>query len=287
MPDTTVMKDSQVGDAWIAEACRLNPVQPVLAEDGTPTGNWLTGPVRLNFCDSLMVAKPQMKSDPNSALKHSTAVLFTPYTNMQAFWDEYYRIAAAEFSEFWNPAMNQYVGIDNPITDQGFKAHKYSGYTPGLWTTNMSSNFKPPIVDARGNPIVDPAKVYAGVWAILSFNTYASGKKFPKKGPRFGLQSVMLIGDDKPLTGGAVDPRTQFGAVKVTAPVAVAAQNFGRPGAPPTGAPGTPPAAASYYPANGIPASTHLAVPPRPAGAPFQPPTHPPAEDDFDISQFT
>lgn len=281
MPDTTVMKDSQVGDAWIAEACRQNPVQQVLNADGTPTGNWLTGPVRLNFCDSLFELKPQMKNDPNSALKASLMCMFTPYTNMQPFYDEYYRVAQTEFAEYWNPAMQQYVGIDNPITDQGFKAHKYMGFTPGLMCTTMSSFYLPPVVDIRGNPIIDQKKVYPGVWAIVAFNTYASGKKFPKKGPRFGLQTVMIIGDDKSLMGGGADPRTQFKAVTVTAPVAIAPGGFGKPNQPP----GVPPAGQAYYPPTGLPAAPHMPMLPRPPGAPPAPPVG--APDDEDISQFT
>lgn len=285
--DTTVMKDSIVGDAWIKAACEANPVQQVLdPATGLPNGNWLTGPVRLVFCDSLFEAKPQMRSDPNSAKKHSTGALFTPYTNMQPFWDEYYRVCASDFAEFWNPHLNppQYAGIDNPIADQGYKAGKYSGYTPGLWSTTMSSNYKPPIVDPRMNPIVDEKKVYAGVWAIIAFNTYASGKKFPRKGPRFGLQSIVIIGDDKVLSGGAPDAKAQFGAIKVSAPVAVSPAAFGQPPAGGPGAPGMAPPAAAYYPAGGIPASNHMPAPRPPGAAPGAPPSGVP--DDEDLSQF-
>lgn len=276
MPDTTVMKNSKVGDEWIKQACAANPVQRIYDAAGQDTGMLLTGPVRLSWCDSIFTAKPQMQNNPDSKLKHSTGILFTPYTDMQLFWDEYYRIAAADFPEFWNPDMNQYVGIDSPFSDQGLKSHKYDGYTAGLWTTTVSSDFKPPVTDTRGNPIVDPARVYPGVWAIVAVSSYASGKKFPKKGPRFGLQGIVIIGDDVQLGGGAPDPKLLFGKVAVQAPTAVPSSAFSaapRPNGPP-GAPQLSPA---------VPASAHL---PPTALAP-RPPAAPPAgsgEDDY--SQF-
>lgn len=275
MPDTTIMKDSQVGDAWIRECCAANPVQRVLDAAGQPTPNILTGPVRLVFCDALFVAKPQMRSDPSSKNKFSTGVLFTPFTDLSLFWEEYYRVCASDFVKEWNAAMQQYQ-VDNPISDQGLKAGKYGGFTPGLMTTTLTSDYKPPIVDVRHNPITDEKKVYPGAWAIVSCNSYASGKGFPKKGPRFGLQTIMLIGDDKPLAGGAPDPRAQFAQVQVKPPVAIAPGAFGVPPAH-----GAAPGTGAFYPPQGGMQPPHgMNAPPRPPGPP------PMGTGDDDLSQF-
>jgi hypothetical protein len=268
---TTCMRSSIVGDAWIQEMCRLNPVQRVMGENGQPNGNILTGPVRLSFCDSLFTAQRAMKSDANSRVVHATSMLFPPFTDFAIFWEEFYRIAAADFASHYDAPSGQYYGLDNPIFDQGTKL-KYDGYTPGLMALNTSSQFKPPVVDMRGNP-TDPSKVYPGVWAIVALNAYASGKQAPRKGPRFGLQSVMIIGDDKPISGGgAVDPKAQFANVSVRPPTTVAPAAFGQavqtppqgqgvaafypPGAPPTGPviPGRPPMPV----APGVPADDDL-----------------------------
>lgn len=276
MPDTTIMRDSQLGDVWIRECCDANPVQRVLDAARQPTPNILTGPVRLVFCDALFEAKPQMRSDPNSKKKFGTGVLFTPFSDLALFWEEYYKVCASDFAKEWNAHTQQYQ-VDNPISDQGLKAGKYGGFTPGLMTTTLTSDYKPPIVDIRGNPITDDKKVYPGVWAIVSCNSYASGKGFPKKGPRFGLQTIMLIADDKPLSGGAPDPRTQFARVQVKPPIAVAPGAFGAP--PPSGPPGA--VQQIYPPAGGMQPPLGNNAPPRPAGPP---PLG--AGDDEDLSQF-
>lgn len=206
---TTVMKNSQVGDQWIQDMSRLNPVQRVVDDKGSVTDSILSGPVRLAFTDSLFTAKPQMKKDPTSKLKHSVTMLFTPYTVFDLYWEDYYKVAASDFASHYNPEARQYYGLDNPIYDQGTKM-KYPGFTPGLMAMNVSSNFKPHIVDPQGNLIVDERRVYPGVWAIVATNRYASGKQAPRKGPRFGLQTIMIIGDDAVLASGAPDPKMQF-----------------------------------------------------------------------------
>lgn len=284
MRDTTIMADSKVGDDWIREACAANPVQFVMGENGQPNGNLLTGPVRLVFPE-LLKAVPKMKTDPNSKLGFSTGVLFTPFTDMTLFWQEYYRIAATEFPAHF--VGGQYVGLDNPFYDQGTKIPKgYKGYTSGLWACNMSSQFPPGVIDTRGNPITDEKRIYPGVWAIISCNAYASGKTQPKKGPRFGLVSVVLIGDDTPLGAGAPDPRSQFKSVQVKPPVGVPAA-FGQATAP--GVPGMPGAAAisHFMPtsAPGGPPQARPGLPPNTMMAPMGPPPAPGTGDE-DLSQF-
>lgn len=276
MAQTTVMKDSIVGDQWIAEMCKLNPVQRVLnAETNQPTGSILTGPVRLAFCDSVFEAKPQMRSDPNSKLKHSLIALFTPYSDLSIFWEEYYKVCASDFANHYNASTGQYHGLDNPLKDQAEKA-QFGGFTPGCMYTTLTSNYKPAVVDIRMNPITDPSKVYAGVWAIVACNAYASGKNTPRKGPRFGLQTIMVIGDDQPLTGGAPDPRTLFKSANVKPPVGAPSAAFAASGAvqtPPQGAPVVGQQAVSaYYPG---------AAPAAPAYAPPAAPVSPSGDDDL------
>lgn len=288
---TTVMKNSRVGDTWIQEMCKLNPVQRVLDEKtGLPNGSILTGPVRLAFTDAVMEAKPAMRSDPTSKLKHSVTLMFPPYTDFGIFWEEYYKIAAQEFAAYYNAAASQYYGIDNPFFDGGTKANKYEGFTPGCLCLNTASKFRPPVVDPRNNPVIDPNKLYPGVWAIAALNSYASGKTQPKKGPRFGLQTLMLVGDDTNIGGGAApDPRTQFKGVNVKPPTVAPGQAFAQgvpPGAVPGGyAPGAP-SVGAYYPPGGhaSPMMPGIApggyVPPMPLSRP------PLGDGNEDMSQF-
>lgn len=258
---TTIMRDSMVGDEWIARCCQAVPVQRVIDQKtGNPTNDILTGPVRLAFVDSLFELQAPSAQVPNP--KHGAAVLFTPYTDFTLFYDEYHRICAREFPEHYDAASGQYYGLHSPFRDQGEKL-KFGGFTPGLTFMSCTSKFKPPIVDQNYNPIVDKKRVYAGVWAILGLNCYAF-KDPRKKGVGFGLQSVMLIGDDSNLGSKGPDVRQQFGGVAgAIAPPAIA-PGSGQ-GMPMGGAPGQPPANLAPPPGG-----TH-AAPPRPAGPPGAP----------------
>lgn len=268
---TTIMRDSVVGDDWIRQMVSLNPVQRVLdAATGQPNGNILTGPVRLAFCDSLLEAKPQMRSDPTSKLAHSAMLLFPPITDMSIFVEEYYNVGHRDFPTFYNREQNRFFGLDEAYTDQAAKSGKYAGFTPGSMCMTVSSKFKPAIVDAQGNPIIDPNRVYAGVWAIVAVSAYASGKNAPRKGPRFGLQQIMLVGDDTKLSGGAPDPSKTFAQAKVAAPAAVPGSAFGQNGAgappPPPPPPGMGGHTGAYYGSTG-----HAPPPPPPPAGNYVP----------------
>jgi hypothetical protein len=222
---TTAMRDSIVGDQWIYEMCQLNPPGKVMV-NGQWNGNITTGPVRLAFVDSVFEKQPSMKNDPKSRLVHSINCLFPPWADLTVFREEWNRIAAAEWGNLWNGVT--FVGLDDPIRNQGEKAHQYSGFTPNCYFINPSSEYAPLVTDIRGNPVVDRTKVYAGVWAIVAVNSYASGKGSPRKGPRFGLQAIMIIADDTNLAkGAAVTHKDVFSGVNVKPPANAIPAGFG------------------------------------------------------------
>lgn len=213
---TTIMRDSVVGDNWIQQTAAAVPVQRVLGADGLPTGDILTGPVRLGYNDLFELPK---QKEGESAPKYGAKLLFTPFVDWTIFYEEYYKMCASSWPEFYDAASGQYYGLHSPFHKQQDKA-KNAGYTPGLVFMNSTSKFKPPVVDVRHNPIVDKNRVYQGVWAICAVKPYAFGdKKDPKqkKGIGFGLQSVMIIGDDTRLAKGgqAPDTKAQFGGVNI------------------------------------------------------------------------
>lgn len=275
---TTCMKDSIVGDNWIYEMTQANPAAHVLNDNGQPTGNILSGPVRLMFSD-LLVAKPGNKKKPegpDNPLKFQTTVLFNPWTDFTVMNEKLWEIARTEFAQFVaagnDPVTGWPYGINPPFLDQGAKAAQYQGYTPGLKYSALTSNFKPPVVDIRMNPIMDEARIYPGVWAILSMNAYASGKTAQKKGPRLGIQSVMIIADDTNCGGGgAANPNEQFRGANVKPPTVTPAAAFGQPAAPPAAPPANPYA---------------TATPPAPSAPPVPPAAPPAAPGGFDLSQF-
>lgn len=263
---TTIMRDSIVGDAWINQAVAACPIQRIYDAAGNPTDNFLTGPVRLTFVDAWKL--PAKKQGQTSDPKYGTDILFPPGVNFSPLYEEYYRIVGREFAEYYDAATQQYHGLYSPFRGQAEKL-KHGGYTPGLTFMSPKTQFKPPVVDARMNPIVDESKCYAGVWAICAINAYPFGKNppQPKKGATFGLQSIMIIGDDTNLARGKqADPSATFKGVNVTAPVTRPDFSQGIP------------LAAAPAPAAGIPGYTApgggVQRPGLPAGAPSVPQQH-------------
>jgi len=285
MNGSTVMTNSVVGDQWIRDTCANNPTTIMPGE-----GRYIwTGPVRLAFCDTLFEPKaPQ--GQPNATPKYSVCALYTPFTDMSVFYAEYYRICGEMFADHYNPNMSPpgYVGLENPFHDAALKSHKFEGFTPGSFYVNHTSKFKPSIVDSSPakNPITNKELVYPGVWAILVVNAYGYGKSppQPKKGVSFGLQAVMIIGNDQNLSGGGIDAREAFKHANVKPPAINPASMTGLipPPPAPTGAPGRPVGMVPGYqaPGGGF-------APPPPPNPLYQGMAHTTvAADPFDISSL-
>lgn len=231
------MMNSVVGDKWVREVCQNNPTVMLPGEGRLIS----SGPVRLAFPDSLFEPKAPT-NNPTAAPKYSVTALYTPFTDLSVYYAEYYRICGEMFPDFYNSHLQSYSGLENPFHDCAAKAHKFEGFTPGCFYINHTSKFKPSIVDASParNAITDRAKVYPGAWAILVVNAYGYGKSppQPKKGVSFGLQAVMIIGDDQNLAGGGIDPREAFKNANVRPPTINPAALAGIAPPPPPGAPG-------------------------------------------------
>lgn len=217
---STLVRDSIVGDDWIRQTAAAVPIQRVIDAAGQFTGDILTGPVRLAFTDTLF-ALPKDAADDT---KYGAALLFTPMADPRILYEEYYACCGREFPQYYDQQSQQYHGLHSPFHDQAEKS-RFGGFTPGAFYFNSSSQYKPPICDTRFNPIVDPNKVYPGVWAVCTVRPFAYGKvnrtdgKPTKRGVGFGLQSVMIIADDTRFGGGAPDPRDHFKGVNISAPI--------------------------------------------------------------------
>lgn len=290
---STLVKDSIVGDQWIQQAMAACPIQKRLDQNGLWNGDILTGPVRLVWVDLFELPAPKK---PGDIPKFGAQLLFPSGADTTVFRQEHHNMCCKEFPEYWVEQSQAFMGLASPFRDQAEKMNVAKGYTPGALFLSTSSKFKPSVVDKMCNPIVDRSKVYAGVWAICSVNVYSYGKNppQPKKGVKFGLQSVMIIGDDTPLSGGGVDPREAFKGVNVSAPMVrpnLAAMPAGMtvqgpapgiPGYTATGGVYTPPASLppSIPQQHWTPPSPPMGNVPAP-GAGFGPAIVSPSEDDL------
>lgn len=273
---TTIVRDSLVGDEWIQQTAAAVPVQRVVdPTTGQPTGDILTGPVRLGWNDLFTLPKPMANKQGGSSSepKYGTKILFTPLADLTILQEVYMEECQKHWMDHFDAGTNQFLGLHSPFRDQAekVKAGSSNGYTPGCVFLTSTSKYKPSITDARRNPIVDTSRVYAGVWAICAVRPYAYGRNFPKFGIGFGIQSVMIIGDDKQLGGGqAADPNKMFGGINVTAPIVrpdMAAQMGGQAAA---GVPGYMPPAVpqGQQAAAPVAQTTWTGVPPGGGAAP-------------------
>ena len=275
---TTIMRNSQVGDEWIRTISAANPAAVLPKAKPTDPRLIQTGPCRLAFPNLWEPKVPNNSDNANPKPKYSVTGLYTPYTDKNVFYGEWYARAAETFQDHFNPQTQQYYGLDNPFHDGADKAMKFEGYTSGLMYMNHSSDYKPTLVtsqpDGKGGyvPVTRPEQIYPGVWAILVLNTYVYGKSppRPKKGVGFGLSAVMIIGDDTNLSGGAIDSGKAFAGVKVAPPSINVGALAGIVPPPPPGAP----SAGGGMPPLGVTPGYQFA-PPVGASSPFVPPPPP------------
>jgi hypothetical protein len=235
------MRNSNRSAEWVAKLVADNPIRKIMnAQTGAWDGNILTCPVRLNFFDnSLHTARENKRDDGSVSSGFEAIALFPPCATEQVntvLWPLVYEQERTSFPA--NVGQDgKTFGLKSPFRMQDEKQN-YSGYTPGGIFISCKTQYKPPVVDTANNPIVDPARAYAGVWAMLSVNLFAYGIRpaRPIKGVNFGLQAVMILADDLPFGGAGVDPKTQFAGVKIDAsysPAAAFGQAKAAPPAPP------------------------------------------------------
>lgn len=281
---TKMMRDSIVGDDWILQTMRNAPVQRLIdPATGNFNGDILTGPVRLAF-DNLFELPPA--NDTNKNPKYGAHILFPPGQDFTIFYEEYYKACGQFFPEYYDAQTQQYHGLHSPFRDQAEKI-KFGGYTPGAVFMNVTSKYKPPVCDIRMNPIVDRNKVYPGVWAICVVNAYDFGKNppQPKKGINFGLQSVMIIGDDTKFGNQGPDVKAHYKGVNVSAPIVRPGVGAGMAGMSPA-APAPAAAIPGYTAPGGGVARPGAPVTPHIPQTHYTPPPAAAADDEDDMSMY-
>ncbi len=116
---------------------------------------------------------------------------------------------------------------DGPRPSDG---QPYGAECRGCWVFTASSKNAPGVVDANVQPILDPRKVYSGVWGRVNISFFPYNNN-GKKGIGCGLNHVQVLRDGEPLVD-RVSAEDAFGAP--AAPQAPAAPAY--PQAPAWGA---------------------------------------------------
>jgi hypothetical protein len=138
------------------------------------------------------ILEPKL-NDLSDKMEYSCVALFPKGADLSAMKAEAQRVAV----EKWGDKIP--ANLRSPFREQGEK--DYEGYVAGATFVRLKSQTRPGIVDLAVAAIIDPSKVYAGVWAIAHTNAYAY--HHPKGGPgvAFGLEHLQIVRDDEPLDG--------------------------------------------------------------------------------------
>lgn len=207
---TFEMKDSDMDAAWIADMWAKNPCTKILDQNGTPNGNYRTGPLRLGFVNIFERGKPV---PPATQGKFGSHLIFPIAADLAVL-----KGAATETALAKWPTAGQQGGptLHTPFRQQSEKQN-LSGYNPGgIFIVATADQQQPYCVDPRGAPITDKAKLYSGVWALAVIRPFDFDKGM-KKGVGFGLQGVIVIADDRNLGGGGSNPLADMAGAQIDA----------------------------------------------------------------------
>ncbi len=198
--------------------------------------------VRMSYCN---LFKPVLK--PGQTEPKFSVTILVPKSNLQAkalIDQAIVQAIEAGVPTKWGgvrppqPAICVYDG-DGPRPSDGAA---FGEECRGCWVfTATSKADRPPfVVDTQVQPIIDPTKVYSGMWGNVNVNFFAYMNN-GKKGIGCALNGVQKVRDGEPLSGHVT-------AQEAFQPVAAATPSFG--GAMPA-TPGYDAKPAPVYPAPG------------------------------------
>lgn len=175
--------------------------------------------VRFSYCNLFQPKAPV--SDPAGDPKYSMTILI-PKTNAAAKAALDRAIAhaiEAGVSGKWNGVRPPQPAV--PLHDgDGVRPSDGAAYgeeCKGCWVITASSRNAPFIVDAQMQNVIDPTKVYSGMWGNVSVSLYPYNTGV-KKGIGCGLNGVQLVRDGEPLGGERITAEKAFTVVQSAAP---------------------------------------------------------------------
>lgn len=169
-----------------------------MAKTKIPYREHKTKPFRVAFPELF-----ELKLGRNGKMECTATALWAPGTDLS----ELEGVIDASFKDMW-PKVRPPKAF-NPLKDQaefgGFDKQKgefrlYAGAQPGGKWMRLKTREVPDIVDLKGEPVTDPARIYAGCWmrAKLLFYPYDGDESC---GVSSFIASMQLIGDGERLVG--------------------------------------------------------------------------------------
>lgn len=198
------MTREQTLAVW-AELSKSYKCHPIMGEDGSPTGRWMTGPVRIAF-PALFSPKVDKESGKTA---YGGTLLFEPGADIEPL-----KVAVRETAVAKWPGITP-AQLQLPFADQSLKAAHSPQYaktfTTGVYI-NASTQFGPAVLLPNGDVATTDSKAfYAGMICRVKLNAYAWEFK-GKRGVSFGMIALQKLADGE-RWGGAGEATSGFGPV--------------------------------------------------------------------------
>lgn len=155
-----------------------------------PTDNIVTCEFRMAF-PAIITPEEHTNDDGSKSLKYVVTMLFPKGTDLKAMKD----LAREARDERWPKADDpKRKNLRNPFVDGDTK--DWDGYE-GCTAVKALSKYKPGLVNAAAQPILDPAEVYGGCYARAQINAWAYDAK-GNRGISFGLNHIQILRSGEP-----------------------------------------------------------------------------------------
>lgn len=199
-----------------------------MAKDKTPAVHIITEEFRVSY-PSLFQARKANPGDPNAKAKFSVSMIFrvaeTPESkargekvvSIKPLKDAVATVLLAKLGAGWAAEIQKRKGDGAPVYHVPFRDGNSTekkdseGYGPGTVFIGANSDYKPGVVDANKNEILNPHDVYPGCYARAQVQPHwydVNGNK----GVSFWIENVQKIRDGEPL-GGGVSAQDAFDAI--------------------------------------------------------------------------
>jgi len=193
----------------------------------------VTGEVRLAF-PALFEPQPPMKGDTSGKLVYQATLLLPVGYDLKPLYAAMQAAAAGN----WGGNVPKMSPSKNPI--KAFDGESsIAGFEPGMHMIRTKSNFQPPVVDQRVQPILDANLIYAGCYVKAAIHAFGWTHATGGNGISFGLDAIQFIRN-----GERIDGRLNVGTT--FEPVAFDESDALPTGGPPDGAAGDAAAAAMF-----------------------------------------
>lgn len=164
----------------------------------TPSKSLVTPVFRMAF-PYVFTPQPN-KFNPAAKPQYAIVMLFPKTEKLEALR----ALAKQTVIDRWGADAAKWPkGLKSPLRD-GDEKPNLQGY-PGHWFIRAISNRPVATVDANMQEVIEPGKVYGGMYARANVNAFAypsaKGQDLGNRGVSFGLQALQLVRDGEPFVG--------------------------------------------------------------------------------------